>query len=79
MKLPTLYKNEEAKIVKLLRPIYGLKQSHNWNEALDDFLVEIGFTRLEPSNCTYCYDFCTFLVIYVDDIVIFSRYQKTIN
>jgi len=80
MRLPTLYKNKEAKIVKLLRPIYGLKQSsHYWNEALDDFLVETGFTRLESSNCTYRYDFCTFLVIYVDDIVIFSRYQKTIN
>lgn len=26
MKLPTLHKNEEPKIVKLLRPIYGLKQ-----------------------------------------------------
>lgn len=80
MKLPTLRKNEKARIVKLLRPIYGLKQSgHNWNEALDDFLVEAGFTRLKSSNCTYRYDFCTFLVVYVDDIIIFSRYQKTIN
>lgn len=64
MRLPTLHKNKEAKIVKLLKPIYGLKQSgHNWNEALDDFLVETGFTRLKSSNCTYCYDFCIFLVM----------------
>ncbi|KMQ86904.1 retrovirus-related pol polyprotein from transposon tnt 1-94 [Lasius niger] len=80
MRLSALHKNEETKTVKLLRPIYGLKQSeHNWNEALDGFLIEAGFTRLKSSNCTYRYDFCTFLVIYVDDIVIFSRYQKTID
>lgn len=77
---PTSHQDEEEKIVKLLRPIYGLKQSgHNWNDALDGFLIDAGFTRLKSSNVTYRYDFCTYLVIYVDDIVIFSRYQETIN
>lgn len=79
MRLPAL-RNNETKIVKLLRPIYGLKQSgHNWNEAIDSFLIEAGFTRLKSSNCTYRYDFCTFLVIYVDDIVIFAKHQQIIN
>lgn len=51
MRLPALHKNEETRTVKLLRPIYGLKQSgHNWNEALDDFLIEAGFMRLKSSN-----------------------------
>lgn len=80
MNLPTLHKNEEPKFIKLLRPIYGLKQSgHNWNEALDSFLFETGFTRLKSSSCTYRFGFCTFLVVYVDDLVIFSRYQETID
>lgn len=74
MRLPALHKNEETKVIKLLKPIYGLKQSgHNWNEALDSFLIKAGFMRLKSFNCTYRYDFCTFLVMYVDDIIIFSR------
>lgn len=50
MKVPTLSKDN--KIIKLLRPIYGLKQSgYNWNEELDNFLIGSGFTRLKSSNC----------------------------
>jgi len=77
MKLPPLQDNQEGKIVRLLRPIYGLKQSgKNWNDALDSVLTKKGFKRLQSSNCVYRKGFCTYLVIYVDNILIFSRYEK---
>ena len=54
MKLPPLHNSEKGKVAKLLRPIYGLKQSgRNWNEELNEFLIKIGFERLKSSSCTY--------------------------
>lgn len=79
MTLPLSHRDEKVKTVKLLKPIYYvLKQSgHNWNIALDTFLTKIGFVRLKSSSVTYHFDFCIFLVIYVDDIVIFLNIKKT--
>ncbi|KAK2578367.1 hypothetical protein KPH14_012036, partial [Odynerus spinipes] len=78
MKLETNSKGR--RIVKLQRPIYGLKQSgHNWNDALDGFLTKIGLIRLSTSNCIYRLDYHTFVIIYVDDILIFSQEEKTLN
>jgi len=80
MRLPTIQDDEKPRIVKLLRPIYGLKQSgHNWNETINSFLIENGFVCLKSSNCTYRYDLDTFLIIYVDDIAIFSRSEEKLN
>jgi len=53
MKLATYHNAEEGKVVKLLRPIYGLKLSgRNWNDELNKFLIELGFERLKSSSCT---------------------------
>ena len=54
MELPPFTNAENGEVARMLRPIYGLKQSgRNWNEELDTFLIEIGFKRLKSSNCTY--------------------------
>lgn len=54
MRLPPLYDAKEEEVAKLLRPIYGLRQSgRKWNEALNEYLTKIGFERLKSSNCTY--------------------------
>lgn len=74
MKLPTEYDKSDIKIVKLKKPIYGLKQSgRNWNNAIDTFLIENGFQRLKSNNCVYTYDDELILTIYVDDIVLFAK------
>ena len=74
MKLPPRCKNKEGLVAKLLRPIYGLKQSgRNWNKELDEFLTKQGFRRLKASGCVYISGYWTIVVIYVDDIFVFSR------
>lgn len=80
MKLPPLYNAKEDEVAKLLRPIYGLKQSgRKWNEELNEFLTEIGFERLKSSNCTYRKGCWLILMIYVDDIFIFSKELDSIT
>lgn len=80
MKLPPLYDGEEGKVAKLLRPIYGLKQSgRNWNEELNESLMRMGFERLKSSSCTYRKGNWTVAVIYVDDIFIFSNELNSIE
>lgn len=78
MKLET--DSNKKRIVKLQRPIYGLKQSgHNWNDALDGFLTKLGLIRLSTSNCISHLDYHAFVIIYVDDILIFSQEEKTLD
>lgn len=80
MKPPPLYQAKEGTVVKLLRPIYGLKQSgRNWNKELDEFLMKQGFKRLRSSNCVYKKDDWTIIVVYVDDIFIFAPNPELIT
>lgn len=80
MKLPPLYNAKEGEVARLLRPIYGLKQSgRKWNEELNEFLIEIGFERLKSSNCTYRKGCWLIIMIYVDDIFIFSKKLDSIT
>lgn len=67
-------------MVKLLRPIYGLKQSgRNWNEELNESFIEMGFERLKSSSCTYRKGHWLVAVIYVDDIFVFSNESNSIT
>ena len=80
MELPPFINAEKGEVARLLRPIYGLKQSgRNWNEELDTFLIEIGFKRLKSSNCTYHKEHRLIAIIYVDDIFLFSRKSNSIT
>jgi len=80
MKLPPLYDAKKGEIAKLLRPIYGLKQSgRNWNEELNEFLIKMDFKRLKLSNCIYRKRYWLILVIYVDDIFIFYKELNSIT
>lgn len=80
MRALLLYKTKEGKVVKLKRPIYGLKQSgRSWNTEIDVFLTKNGFKRLRSSSCVYCKGRWTILVLYVDDIFIFSRKRASLH
>jgi hypothetical protein len=70
---------QENKVCKLKKAIYGLKQSgRQWNDELDSILKSIGFENLKWCNCVY--KMCnTVLVVYVDDLVIFSKELIEIN
>jgi hypothetical protein len=73
----------DGTLVKLKKCIYGLKQSpHNWNKLLDDVLVKMGFTPTRTDPCLYTArinGILTYILIYVDDILIASRTQAGVN
>lgn len=61
-------------VVKLLRSLYGTKQApHVWNEAVNQFIISLGFKRLSSDTCVYVRATATshliILSIFVDDIV----------
>ncbi|KAM1818379.1 hypothetical protein ACFX11_000180 [Malus domestica] len=70
-------KSEKTKVCKLQRSIYGLKQaSRSWNIHFDTEIKTFGFTQNEDDNCVYqkvVGDAVVFLVLYVDDIVLFGN------
>lgn len=70
MKLP------EGTKCKLNRSIYGLKKSPKyWNEKFDCFMLNQGFLRSQNDLCLYIKfqaNNSLFLLIYVDDILIFG-------
>lgn len=80
MRLPLGYPTQQTKIVRLLKPIYGLKQSgRNWNEELDRYLTDVGYKRLRSCNCVYVGKDNSIIAVYVDDVVIFSKNGRTID
>ncbi|KAK2574807.1 hypothetical protein KPH14_012940, partial [Odynerus spinipes] len=80
MRLDPIHECEKERIVKLKKPIYGLKQSgRNWNQELDQFLIKLGFERLRSSSCVYKKGYWIIAVIYVDDIFLFSTDLELID
>ena len=61
-------------VLKLKKSLYGLKQSgRNWNNTLDTYLREQGFKKSVNDPCFYTKDDNTFLVHWVDDILISAK------
>ena len=63
--------------LKLKKSLYGLKQAPtNFNNYIDKFIREMGFSRCVLDNCLYVMDMKytkLVLAIYVDDIVLVSK------
>jgi hypothetical protein len=64
----------EGKVLKLLKSLYGLKQSPmNFNNTINEFIESMGFKRCVSDNCLYVRwngKDIMLLALYVDDIVI---------
>ncbi|KAJ9557526.1 hypothetical protein OSB04_012140 [Centaurea solstitialis] len=71
------------KVCKLLKSIYGLKQaSRSWNLHFDERIKEFGFAKSEFEPCVYTKfsgSIVTFLVLYVDDILIIGNDVPTLQ
>nr|GFC18666.1 retrotransposon protein, putative, Ty1-copia subclass [Tanacetum cinerariifolium] len=65
------------RVCKLKRSIYGLKQaSRQWNRRFDDEIKNFGFTQNHDEPCVYIKasgSNITFLILYVDDILIMGN------
>ena len=65
------------KVCKLKKSIYGLKQaSRTWNHRFDEEVKKFGFIKNGDEACVYkkaSGSIITFLVLYVDDILLFGN------
>jgi len=61
-------------VCKLLRSLYGLKQSPRmWNKKIDDFLLSKGYRRLDADHSVYIRrtgNTLAIIAIYVDDLLL---------
>ncbi|KAJ9558211.1 hypothetical protein OSB04_012825 [Centaurea solstitialis] len=71
------------KVCKLLKSIYGLKQaSRSWNLHFDERIKEFGFAKSKFEPCVYTKfsgSIVTFLVLYVDDILLIGNDVPTLQ
>ena len=79
MKQPEGFDDGSGRICKLLKSIYGLKQSPlNWYETLSQFLIDLKFKQSEYEPCLfYNNSKRLYLLIYVDDGLLW--YQEEIE
>ena len=76
MKQPTgfIQPGEEAKVCRLKRSIYGLKQAARaWNETIHDEILKLDFVQSKFDKCLYVQKDELYLLIYVDDVLIAGR------
>lgn len=80
MKQPEGYVSDNKNLVcKLKKALYGLKQAPKcWNSLLNECLLKLGFQRSKKDPCLY-FTHDTFLLIHVDDLIIFSRNIDKLN
>ncbi|UYV62815.1 hypothetical protein LAZ67_2002020 [Cordylochernes scorpioides] len=70
----------EGKVLKLNRPIYGLRQSGlEWYCTLDKALEDIGFRRLAACNCLYTFEDKAVIAVYVDDLALFAESEDILT
>ena len=79
MEIPKGYKldskfNRNNHVMLLKKALYGLHQSgREWFLELDKTLTNLGFNKILRCNCIYVYNWSTIILVYVDDLVIFSK------
>jgi hypothetical protein len=71
------------KVCKLQRSIYGLKQaSRSWNLRFDEVIKGFGFLQNTEESCIYkkmSGSSVSFLVLYVDDILLIGNDVQMLN
>ncbi|CAK1594594.1 unnamed protein product [Parnassius mnemosyne] len=77
MEVPEGVHAEPRKICKLIKSIYGLKQSSRcWNRKFSSFLTTYGFEMCPSDNCIFVGHFNNYkviLILYVDDALLLSK------
>lgn len=84
MEIPQGYQvpsNQRDGVLRLLRPLYGLKQSgREWNIKVKRHLKSIGFTPITSDNCVFINKTTHVIIaLYVDDLLIFAKNMAPIN
>eukprot|EP00253_Pinus_taeda_P034415 PITA_34415 len=75
-------KGKKELVRKLKKSLYELKQSPRmWYQKFDTFIQGLGFTRSKADHCLYFKligDRVIYLVLYVDDMLVFGNDKETI-
>jgi hypothetical protein len=85
MKQPEMFAEEgkEEEVCKLLKPLYGLKQSdREWYKKLDGYMKNNGGRRTPSDPCVYVFgenDERVIIIIYVDDLILASKKLERLN
>lgn len=84
MEQPEMFIEEDnKKVCKLHKPLYGLKQSgREWYKRLDEFIIQQGGCRNEADPCLYVFgknEKRVIMIIYVDDIILVSKELREMN
>ena len=76
-------KDQENKVCKLQKSIYGLKQaSRSWNKKFDESIKSFGFSQCPDEPCVYRKNnenVVVFLILYVDDILLIGNDVGTLS
>ena len=69
-----------GQVCKLLRSLYGLRQSANlWNKMVSDFVTQIGFKPSTADPGVFFNSRGVFIALYVDDILAFAKDLRDID
>lgn len=82
MHQPPGFKNENNNnlVCKLNKALYGLKEAPKcWNDTFHDKIITLGFQRSKKDPCLYFKPQGIYLLLYVDDLIIFAKYEEDIN
>jgi hypothetical protein len=67
-------------VYKLKKALYGLKQAPRvWYNTLINYLKTLGFTSLTADNCIFYDGKKTYIVVFVDDLLIIRPSKPNIN
>ena len=76
MKQPEGFSDGTAQLCRLIKTLYGLKQSgREWNNKLNSKLHNIGFERLQSDPCIYIRktNRIEIITVWVDDLLLFTK------
>ena len=82
MKQPPGFDDGSGRVCKLLKGLYGLKQSpRTWNEKLDTHLREAGLRRSDADHCVYVSSGKDMLILalYVDDGLVACKTESRLR
>ena len=75
--------NRVPMVMRLLRSLYGLRQSPRcWYGTVDEHVVEIGLKSLKSDPCVYIYSeggAIYVLTLYVDDVLLLGKDRKVLE
>lgn len=83
MEVPEGLETQSSKVCKLVKSIYGLKQSSRcWNEKFCSFLSVYGFKPCPSENCVFVghfKDVKVILILYVDDGLLLAKSKVVLS